>query len=167
MGIEVCKMVSGLEKGTKQIVTVCPRAEQEPCIIQWSRQEAGSKGPEGSSSSHEELLAKEHGEHEEISLSLSLDFRAISMRRFGKWGWLGADSTLQGAVQILICLFKGSAMATSGGIKADVDGSLVYILCDCPSLFPQGNWSNRATEYLVKLHWNLWTEIYTPGCTSR
>lgn len=66
--------------------------------------------------------------------------------------WLGAESALQSAVQILICLFERSAMDTSGGIKADVDGSLVYILCDCPSLIPQGNWSNRATEQLVKLH---------------
>lgn len=98
---------------------------------------------------HEDLLAKGHGEHKEISLSLSLDFRARRLGSFGKWEWLGAQSALQGAVQILICLFKGSAVAPSGDIKADVDGSLVYILCNCSSLIPQGNWSNRtirATE---------------------
>lgn len=61
----------------------------------------------------------------------------------------GAGSSLQSAVQILICLFKASAVDTSGGIKARVDGSLVYILWDCSSVTLQGNWSNRtirATE---------------------
>lgn len=63
-------------------------------------------------------------------------------------GW-GAGSSLQGAVQILICLFEASAVDTSGGIKAHVDGSLVYILWEYSSLTLQGNWSYRtirATE---------------------
>lgn len=60
-----------------------------------------------------------------------------------KNGWgLGVHSRV--AVQILVCLFKGSATATSGGIKAGLDGSLVYILWDCSSLIPQENWSNRT-----------------------
>lgn len=77
MEIEVYKMISGLERGTKQIVTVWPRAgsmdySMEQARVRFKRNRGRQL--------FTELLAKGYGEHKAISLSLSLDFRAISLR---------------------------------------------------------------------------------------
>lgn len=37
MGVEVCKMVSGLERGTEQVLTVCPRAGTTDYSREWAR----------------------------------------------------------------------------------------------------------------------------------
>lgn len=59
------------------------------------------------------------------------------------------------AAQVFAFLFKGSAEATSEGIKAGADGPFTYILWDCSYLSPQDNWpcrTVRSIEQLVKLH---------------
>ena len=52
------------------------------------------------------------------------------------------------AAQIFAVLFKGSAVATSGDIKAGLEGPLVHILCDCSYLIPQDNWSYRTVRFI-------------------
>lgn len=80
VGTEVCGMMSGLERGRNCDYSLSLPEQDGPS--REAGREPGSEGTEGSSSSYQEILAKGHGDSEEISMYLSqgLDSAVISSR---------------------------------------------------------------------------------------